>query len=379
MNLTQRRRGAEKKQIGVEALAGTTGDVPVKAVTPKKTGNLRNLRFLFFKVLPWLAALGLLALALRAVPLRETLAALRELAVVELLWLMVANIGVLLLLNGRWWLILRGQGYRIPFLTLTGHRLAAFGLSYFTPGPHFGGEPLQVALVVKHHGVPRHAAIAAVSLDKTLELLVNFGFLAAGVGVVMQAGLFGAALGSRPALFAGLLLALPLAVLILLALGKRPLSGALRPLRLVIHIFPQWQPTYQQVIHNLQASEAQATHFCRRSPLALLLALLVSVLGWLAMIAEFWLMLTFLGLPLPLLQVVMVLTAARIAYLLPMPGGLGTLEASQVIAFAALGYPTAVAISAALLIRGRDVSLGALGLLWGVLGIGNRRLGTREP
>ena len=49
--------------------------------------------------------------------------------------LAILNGLILLVLNGRWWLILGGFGYHLPYLTLTGYRLAAFGVSYFTPGP----------------------------------------------------------------------------------------------------------------------------------------------------------------------------------------------------------------------------------------------------
>ncbi len=73
----------------------------------------------------------------------------------------------------------------------------------------------------------------------------------------------------------------------------------------------------------------------------------------------------FLGLELTIWTAIAVLTAARVAYLLPMPGGLGTLEASQVLALATLGYPLEAGAALALLIRGRDVSFGGVGLISG--------------
>jgi hypothetical protein len=35
-------------------------------------------------------------------------------------------------------------------------------------------------------GVPRATAVAAIALDKTLELIINFSFLLVGVAVVLQ-------------------------------------------------------------------------------------------------------------------------------------------------------------------------------------------------
>ncbi|MCP5098408.1 MAG: hypothetical protein GY943_22895, partial [Chloroflexi bacterium] len=102
------------------------------------------------------------------------------------------------------------------------------------------------------------------------------------------------------------------------------------------------------------------------SPGAFWGAFAISVVGWLLLIAEYWLMLRFLGLMMTPLQAIALITAARIAILLPLPGGLGTLEASQVLALGAMGEPTAVGISISLLIRVRDVALGLLGLWWGM-------------
>ncbi len=313
--------------------------------------------------LPWLLALGLLWLVGRTIPLAGTWAALRRLRGWQIVALLAANGLVLLAMNGRWAIILRGQGYHVPWLTLLGYRLAAFGLSYFTPGPQFGGEPAQVYFLERDHGIPRPAAVAALAVDKAQELTVNFAFLAAGVLVVLQGGLFAGVVGMEAALFALGLLALPVFFLAALGIGRRPVSGLLlmagkaRPL--------QDRPAYQKIIQTAQESEAQVAQLTRAAPLFLVGAFFVSLLGWLALIGEFWLMMTFLGLPLTAVQTITALTAARIAFLLPLPGGLGTLEASQVLVLGMMGFDPALGISASLLIRARDVLLGGLGLWWG--------------
>jgi uncharacterized membrane protein YbhN (UPF0104 family) len=66
--------------------------------------------------------------------------------------------------------------------------------------------------------------------------------------------------------------------------------------------------------------------------------------------------------------VLIALTAVRIAFLLPMPAGLGMLEAGQVLAMGLIGVNPALGVSLSLLIRIRDVIFGGLGLwLGGVL------------
>jgi len=82
-------------------------------------------------------------------------------------------------------------------------------------------------------------------------------------------------------------------------------------------------------------------------------------------IAEYWLTLVFLGQSLGAYQIISLLAAARIAFLLPSPGGLGTLEASQVLMMQAFGLNPALGIGVSLLIRGRDLALASLGLWLG--------------
>jgi uncharacterized membrane protein YbhN (UPF0104 family) len=80
-----------------------------------------------------------------------------------------------------------------------------------------------------------------------------------------------------------------------------------------------------------------------------------------------------LGLEMTLPQAVTAMVAARVAILLPLPAGLGALEASQALAMRGLGLSPAAGVSLSLLIRARDVLLGLLGLGLAALLVGGRR------
>ncbi|MDX1415791.1 MAG: lysylphosphatidylglycerol synthase transmembrane domain-containing protein [Candidatus Promineifilaceae bacterium] len=320
-----------------------------------------------FSVLPWIAALLLLGWVLYSVPLADAWKALQQLQMPQILFLVIINGFILVLLNSRWWIILRSQGERIPFFSLLGYRLATFGVSYFTPGPHMGGEPLQIYLVEKEQGTPRATAIAALSLDKSLELLVNFAFLLAGVILIFRQRTLGGVVRAEAIGFAVALLLIPAAYLTAVWMGSAPLTGLMRQL---LHLpleskLPRWRARIFRAQQIVQTSERETTRFCRQSPRALFFAFLVTILGWLLMISEFWLMVSFLGIPLTPLQLITALTAARIAILLLLPGGFGVLEASQALAFGAMGLNPAIGISTTLLIRLRDVLIGVVGLWWG--------------
>ena len=323
-------------------------------------------RFFRLRYLFWLVVPLLLWWALRDIPLTEVWTVLRQLTPGQILILLAANIVVLLLFSARWWIISRAQGYPIPYLTLAGYRLAAFGVSYFTPGPQFGGEPLQVYLTERNHNIPRATAISAVSLDKLLELLFNFTFLTFGMMTVLQWQIFPGAIGQQAMTIAVALLILVTGLLLAVLAGRHPVSNLWK-------ITVQWLPrpivdvssTYDNIYQTIKDSEDQTAQFFQQHPLTMGLALSVSAITVVAMVGEFWLATHFLGLELNFVQVISLLTAARIAFLLPAPGGLGALEISQVLAFTALGLNPAIGISLTLLIRVRDTVLAASGLLWG--------------
>lgn len=318
----------------------------------------------------WLLVPLLLLWVLRGISLKDSWAVLTRLGPTHILILIVANGLVLLTLSGRWWLILRAQGHPIAYLTLAGYRLAAFGISYFTPGPQFGGEPMQVYLVQRRHQVAHSTAISAVTLDKSLELLSNFAFLMGGIICILLWRVFPGIVGGQAIILPLVLLALPLGFLLAIWGGRHPVSGLLKAgVGLFSRLKPSgdlpWLAGYQKIYRTIRDSEEEATHFCHSSPWYLVLAMLISFVSWVAILGEYWLMLRVLGLNLTPIQAISTLTAARIAILLPLPGGLGTLEASQVLALGALGLNPAAGISLSLLIRVRDVALGGLGLWWG--------------
>jgi uncharacterized protein (TIRG00374 family) len=307
-----------------------------------------------------LAFIPLMVWALRDLPFQEIGDTLQGLNPLQLLALFVLNAFIFLLFSSRWWLILLAQGYRLPYLALSGYRLSAFSISYFTPGTQFGGEPLQVHWLQNRHAVPGPQALAAVTLDKLFEVMANFTFLALGLLVAFKDSQLVGNFGPAALAFIRVLLALPLAYLLALWSGRFPLAAlaARLPRRLLEHA------RLQKAVPWLADSERHMQYLVRYKPLTILSVLLLSGLIWVLLLLEYWLSLTLLGVQPDLIQTIAALTAARIAFLTPLPGGAGALEASQVFAMQALGIHPAVGISLSLLIRARDISFGLLGLFW---------------
>lgn len=326
------------------------------------------------RVLPWLIGVGLLILIIRSVSFEEVVATLTRLRLWQIGALLLANAFILLTITGRWWILLRGLGHNVPFPPLFVYRLGAFGLSYFTPGPHVGGEILQVAMVEREHGVPRSDSLAAVALDKAIEFTINLTFLILGIAAILQWRIVPRDFGQQAICLALALLILPLAYLVATALGYYPASRVGRPLA------RRW-PRLTAAVDTVEESEIQVGRYFPRAPIAFILAVVVTLIGWAALILEYWLMIYFLGVELSLPQLVAALTAARLSILMFLPAGLGALEASQTTVFSLLGLDPAVGISASLLIRLRDTGLGLLGLWWwnSHRVVARRRKGNEQP
>lgn len=322
-----------------------------RELVPKvKPNHVRTLAILLVLVV-------LLYFSLRNAPFTEIWNALKQLRLSQIGLLLVINAGVILAMTARWWIIVRAENPSIPFLPLIKYRLAVFGLSYFTPGPQVGGEPLQVFYLKQNHGLTFARATSAVIMDKLLEFLANFILIGAGLTAAIRVGMISrnGNQGLVSLVPMAAILIWPVVHLVLLHRGRYPVSALLR-LASSMMGNPAW-------VRLILVSERMAASFTRRKLPALLAALFFSMLAWTGMAAEYFLMADFLDVHLSFEQILAALTAALFAFLMPLPGGLGALEASQVYALTTMGYAPSIGISLSLLMRARDILNGGVGLL----------------
>jgi uncharacterized protein (TIRG00374 family) len=307
----------------------------------------------FTRVLWFLILAGLLYFALRNAPLIQIWNTLRKLQVWQIFALFGLNIVIYILIALRWWLIVHAENKVVYFLPLLATRVAVFGVSYFTLGPQVGGEPLQVLYLQRNYGMTYTRATSTVVMDKLLEFLANFVLLGVGITAIIQAGIFSANEYGSLASLGGLIILLlwPPIHIVLLYHGKYPVSTVLRKF------------SNNKFVRFIAASERMAGTFCHRHLGSLVSAIFVSVLAALGMVVEFFCITLFLGIRLSFWQTVAAWTAGWLAFLVPLPGGLGALEASQVFALGAFGISAVSAIGVTLLIRARDLLIGGLGLL----------------
>lgn len=327
----------------------------------QRGARVKRARFPWVSIALWLALPLALTLALKGVRLADVGRTLGRLGPGPIAVLAVVNLGVVAAFAGRWWVLLATNGYRLPYGALTLYRLAAFSISYFTPGTQFGGEPLQVHLLERRDGVPLATATASVVLDRVLELLANFAFLALGTTVVLGLGVYPRGAAIPLVLAAVSLLALPLLYIVAARSGRRPGTWILAHAPSIL-AGRRWM---EQLRGFVSTAEDEVRRLTLDRPLGIIAGLAASGVSWAALLAEWWLATAYLGFPLDVARLVAVVTATRLAFLVPVPGALGALEASLLLSLTALGYQPQQAISLALFIRVRDVAFGAAGLYLG--------------
>ena len=326
-----------------------------------KTRNARKFSIRSFVLYPILIAL--LYFALRNAPLAEIWNAVSRLTFQQIAILVIINIAIYMLITLRWWIIVRAGDRSISYLPLVFVRVAVFGISYFTLGPQVGGEPLQVLYLQRNYGMTFTRATSTVIMDKLLEFLANFFLLVIGLTAILQAGILSTN-GSNPLVSLipmAAILAWPFIHIALMIRGIYPVGAVLRA------AFSRF--AHKKWIRFIIVSERLAGMFCQRNPGALWGAAGASLAAGAGMVSEYVLITSFLGIDLQSWQTVAAWTTSWLAFLVPLPGGLGSLEASQVFTLGAFGVSAAMAIGVTLLIRARDLLIGGFGLLLAARGV----------
>lgn len=300
---------------------------------------------------------GLLYLALRNAPLAAIWATISVLRAWQLLLLLSVNGVIYGLVTARWWIVVRAERPAVRYLPMIAVRLSVFAVSYFTLGPQVGGEPLQIHHLRRRYALSYTRATASVVMDKLFELLGNFLLLSLGMAAILDSGFLNGASAASRLLLPGLavIISWPMVNILLLYRRRYPISALLSRLGSRVR--------QRKAVRFVRAAEHLAGQFCQRHPRAMLGGLFFSLLAAVATVSEYALITSFLHINLPFWKLVTAWTIGWLSFLVPLPGGAGALEASQVSVLGLFGVSAATAFSVTLLMRARDLLIGGLGLL----------------
>lgn len=256
----------------------------------------------------------------------------------------------------RWHIILsKLQKSKISFLKLFMHRMSGFAISYITPTAQTGGEPLRVMLLQKD-GISSKTSTSSVIIDKGLEFATLFIFISIGMSIALIDGSLSNTL--KIVFFCLLVILISLIFWFYFSSLKNIgfFSSILRAFRL--NKFKKVQTFEEKVIEI----EQEMTSFYKKHSRSFFLLIFISIIITSFLLLEHWLVAKFMGVSLSFTQTFLVSTIPYIAFMIPIPGGIGLLEGGHSAMFALLG----ISINAFVLvfiIRIRDLFFVFIGLI----------------
>ena len=308
-----------------------------------------------FNSLIWFTAGVLIILTILELPIGDMLPRID--AISNSVWttLFLVNLVILFLAVKRWQIISQIFGVEISFARLFIIRQAGSTFSFVTPGPQFGGEPLQALWLNRGQGVPLDNTIASIGADRFIEIFINFSFLFLGILLVIQ-GNIEADLSSA-GFFVSLSLICLITLLSLLFYKHRFIVSSLFSLYRLVFQKTSDKDQEQRIITSIGVIFSRI----EKEKLKVSFAIVIGAFGWLALIFELYLMMRALNLTPDLYEIVFVMLGIRIALLMPIPGGVGTIETSLIWSFGILGLSLVGAAGVIALNRIRDLIILALG------------------
>ena len=314
-------------------------------------------------LLLWITALALVTWTLSQMPLASISSTLAALNLTQWWAWATVNALVIMVSAARWHVLSRALAQPVSFIQLLIIRQAGQTISFITPGPQFGGEPFQIYWLYKRAGIALHSAVLSLGLDRFYELWVNFLMLMLGAGLLLVTGF-----GSQSNTGDNWLQILLLMILLLLFLSVLAFVLIRRPQLVYARLetlSARWlgSPRLKKIDAHWQSMGADLRMAVTTGKAALLNALLLSLAVWVLIVAEMWLVLGFFDIRLNISGLVLILVAMRLALLLPLPGGIGTLEASVFWSFQLLQLPPSAALAVIALMRVRDIVVLAAGLI----------------
>ena len=258
----------------------------------------------------------------------------------------------------RWDIILRriqAPNEKVPFGRLFLHRMSGFALSYLTPTAQTGGEPLRI-MMLQHDGIPSKTAASSVIIDKALEFASLIVFISVGIGLALIDG----SLPAKTELIFGIIIVIFIAGVFWFYYSSVKdigfFSSILRFTRLTKF------SRIKRLEEKFLEIEGQMAAFYKNHLRVFILLILISLAISAFLLLEHYLVARFMGVRLTFFQTFLASTIPYLAYMVPIPGGLGLLEGGHAAMFALLGV-NINAFVLVFIIRIRDLVFVMVGLL----------------
>ena len=260
--------------------------------------------------------------------------------------------------NLRWKEILSDAKIEVSFWDLFKIYLGGYAMMYLLPILVWGGEAFRIYGLAKEKKVPWQKTFSSVVIERILEWTVNIIVIVLGtisfilyryktrIPSVEMTTIFGLAF---------IFFVFIIGYFYVKALGKKSI------IRGILKRFFKKEVGDN---HSLIIAENEIFNFFQLNNVSFGKGFILSLLRALAMQLRAWLLIMFLGASIGFWPSLSVLSFSYISSLIPIPASLGSHEAVQIFAFAAMGLQASMATAFTMIIRAAEIVVSTLGLVF---------------
>ena len=226
-----------------------------------------------------------------------------------------------------------------------------FLFGYITPFLNTGGEPVQIYLMWKKHGVKVSTSSTALIIERILRQTLAMVFII--IGIVYLLVIYEMSLSVR----IGLIIFVVVFSWLLWTYYKKSIDGQgfFNYMIRLLHL-TKWSFVTRKenrcVIDNIDKNTAT---FMTAHPGALMQAMGVAVVTTTVMIMQVWLIISFMGFEVDMKTLILVYALTNVVAFIPIPGSLGTYEGGSALLFAGISFGANAGVAFSLIMRAASI------------------------
>jgi len=250
----------------------------------------------------------------------------------------------------KWHIILRAMNFNVPIHNLFLYRIAGYAVSYITPSAHVGGEPIR-AMLLKRHNIEFSKALSSVVIDKSIDLTFYIFFGLIGLIILLFSY-------TIPSTSIVVIYSLVFLLVFFLVFYYRMIKG----LGFLTPIVRKLKFRYK-IVRKIKEFENNISNFFKNNIKVLYHISIISGIWVGLLFLEYTILLNLLNISVTFTNVFLVIIGVSVAYMMPLPAALGSLEAFQITIFKIIKLNAAYAVVASIVIRLKDLFWTAIGLI----------------
>jgi len=313
---------------------------------PRKNFNILNRSF--FSLLSFIFGIILLLLLFLYIKPASVFASFEKIALWQFGLIFALRLVFWILSALKWKIILDFYQQKVSLWKLYLFKFAAFSVSYFTPVTAVGGQAAGVVLL-KNEKVPVKIGIATMLIDSVLTPFVSVTISLFAL-VLFLLTKFSSAPFLIFALIALFSVVLFLTLFFIVLSVNKPILEKSKP-----KDWSRWKIALKDFWVIL-------SDFFRKNKKGTFYLVVLSFFGHVSILLEIFLILSFLGISLDVIELAIVEAGYTFAFIIPVSQALGTAEAAGAYTLQALGYSAALGISLTLILRIRHLLVGLIGI-----------------